>query len=49
MTVRYDRLGNRPRRVLLPEPHVSLPEDLLVALFFVLYEQERRRRAQRSG
>src|SRR5690606_7922611 len=53
MRLRYDRLGNRAKRVELPPDVPELTEDLLVALFFVLYHVERvkesRRRREPSG
>jgi hypothetical protein len=47
MMLNYDRFGGRPRRVQLPDDYRTLPDDLLVALFLVLYlsAEERRRRS----
>jgi hypothetical protein len=41
MTVTYDRLGNRPRQVLVSGDEPALVEDDVVALFFVLNQAER--------
>jgi hypothetical protein len=40
LVIKYDRLGNRPRRVQVPHGSVSLSDDLLLALFIVLYLEE---------
>lgn len=48
----YDRLGTRPNRVRLPGEGELLSDDLLLALFLVLYwqeEQERQTAARRGG
>jgi hypothetical protein len=49
MTLGYDRLGSRPKRVQVPGAMGALPPELLVALYFVLYEQRRKDETRRQN
>jgi Protein of unknown function (DUF2510) len=50
MTIHYDSLGSRPKRVELSRPKVGqLPEECMLALFFVLYEQRREQERTRGN
>jgi hypothetical protein len=48
LSISYDRLGSRPNRVTLPPGQPALSSELLLVLFFVLYEanlQQKRRQS----
>jgi hypothetical protein len=47
LSVSYDRLGSRPSTVALPPGQTALSPELLLILFFVLYQaaQEQKRQA----
>jgi hypothetical protein len=48
LAISYDRLGSRPRTVTLPPGQTALSPELLLGLFFVLYQATRRRRRSAS-
>jgi hypothetical protein len=51
LSISYDRLGSRPSSVTLPTGETALSSELLLILFFVLYEAnlERQRQAARRA
>jgi hypothetical protein len=49
LAIAYDRLGSRASKVTLPPGQTALSAELLLVLFFVLYEATLQRQRQSAG
>jgi hypothetical protein len=49
MSISYDRMGSRPSKVTLPPGQTALSSELLLTLFFVLYEATLQRQRRSAG